>query len=135
MTKAKKTFQPLTSENIFLIYELLLKKGLVSFPITEESRRKVDSLVFSINDPHFGEEIYKTAEEKAVAYIYFIINDHAFTDGNKRTAVITFSLACELNNLHPNQRYPLDAVAVFIENVVEQDHQMVIKTLAKLLFK
>jgi prophage maintenance system killer protein len=135
MTKERKTFQPLKSEDIFLIYESLLKRGLVSFPITEEAKSKVSSLVFTINGSYDGKEFYKTHEEKAVAYLFFIINDHAFTDGNKRTAVLTFLSICKLNDLVPTEKYPLDTVAVFIESIREDDHHFVIKTLSGLLFE
>lgn len=135
MTKAKKPFQPLKSEDIFLIYKSLLNRELVSFPTTKESKQKVDSLVFNINSSFFGQESYKTAEEKAVAYLYFIINDHAFTDGNKRTAVLTFLLVCAINKLDYNMKYSLDALAVFIESVEEEDHHKVIKAIAGLLFE
>lgn len=34
----------------------------------------------------FGVELYPTLLEKAAAYLYFIARNHAFVDGNKRTA-------------------------------------------------
>src|SRR5271155_2334370 len=90
MMKEKKIYQPVTSKNICRAYELLQSKNLVSFPITEEAKRKVEAIVGNINNPHFKVEIYETIEEKAVAYLYFLIKDHPFTDGNKRTACLVF---------------------------------------------
>ncbi|HEY7268921.1 MAG TPA: Fic family protein [Dehalococcoidia bacterium] len=37
----------------------------------------------------FGEDVYPTACEKAAALFHGIICDHAFTDGNKRTATVS----------------------------------------------
>ena len=34
----------------------------------------------------FGEPLYRTREEKAANLLYFLVKDHPFTDGNKRTA-------------------------------------------------
>lgn len=34
----------------------------------------------------FGTELYPTLIEKAAAYLFFIARNHAFIDGNKRTA-------------------------------------------------
>jgi prophage maintenance system killer protein len=135
MIKEKKTFQQLTSNDVCLVYELLRKDGLVSFPLMLENRNKVDSLVGSINSSHYGTEIYVTSEEKAVAYLFFVIKSHPFTDGNKRTACIVFEIACAINDLHPNYKdSALDEYAVFIEKIKEEDHQETIKTLAKALF-
>jgi prophage maintenance system killer protein len=59
----------------------------------------------------------------------------SFTDGNKRTASLTFSTICGLNNLEPNfSRKTLDEMAIYIERIKEDDHHRVIKTLTKYLF-
>src|SRR4051812_46317419 len=121
MMQAKKTFQPVTSNEVCQIYELLLKNNLVSFPITRDGFLKIDSLVANINGTYFDTEIYNSAELKSVAYLYFLIKDHPFTDGNKRTAVLVFSILCELNNLSINRNLNLDEVAVYIEKIQEQD--------------
>jgi small subunit ribosomal protein S1 len=84
------------------VYELLLNRNLVSFPLTAETRNKVDSLVSNINSSYFDEEIYETTEEKAVAFLYFIIKDHPFIDGNKRTACLVFQVFCDINFIIPN---------------------------------
>jgi len=136
MTQEKKTFQQLTSKGVCQIYELLLEDNLVSasFPLSPESIDKVDTIVASINNIYFDIERYITNEEKAVAYLYFIINDHPFTDGNKRTAVLSFKVVCDLNNIIPDPEIPLDALAVYIENKKVKDYQFFIKAIASLLF-
>jgi prophage maintenance system killer protein len=135
MTREKKIFQPVPSKGVYLAYGLLLQDNLVSFPLTEEGKHKIESLISNINNTHFGERVYKTTEEKVVAYLYFIIKDHPFIDGNKRTGSLVFEVACKLNNLKPNyEKFTLDSMAVFIEKIQENDHQNVIKMLASLLF-
>jgi len=86
----KKIFQPVTSSDVCRIYELLYSEGLVSFPLVAAGLNKVDALVATITQSYFGTEIYSTVEEKAVAYLYFLIKDHPFIDGNKRTASLVF---------------------------------------------
>lgn len=136
MTKERKTFLPIESESICVIYNILHEAGLVSFGINEESRSKLDAIVTNINGSSYGVPHYKSIEEKIVAYMYFIINDHVFTDGNKRTAVLVFSVLCRRNDLDPVfVNYSLDAVAVFLEALEEDDHQMAIGLIAKMLFK
>ena len=134
MIAGKRTFRPVTSSDVCEIYELLHSNDLVSFPLTEEGRHKIESIVASITGSYFGVEPYPSIEEKVVAYLYFIIKDHAFTDGNKRTASLTFYVLCGLNGLAPDQSLPLDSLAVFIEKVQEPDYRMVIKLIAKTLF-
>jgi len=135
MTKERKIFQPLPSSGICAAYTLLLEEGLVSFPITREAEAKIDTIVANINGQYFGKNLYETPEEKAVAYLYFLINDHPFTDGNKRTATLSFLMVCDVNNLKPQfKNFSLDQLAVFIEKVTG-DHHKTIKAVATLLFK
>lgn len=120
-----------------MAYELLYARGLVSFPITASAKDKIDSLVATITGSYFGHEIYASFEEKAVAYLYFLIKDHPFTDGNKRIACLVFEVVCEINNLSPkfgNDNPWLDELAVFIEKIKETDHHLIIHFIAAMLF-
>lgn len=135
MTQEKRIFRPATSKNICEIYELLNKSGLISFPLTQEGRDKVDAAISNINNLHFGVDIYPSVEEKVIAYLYFLIKNHPFVDGNKRTATLTFATVAALNNLTLNPDFSLDALAVFVEKVREADHQLVIKIIAREYFK
>ncbi len=136
-TPGKRTFQLVPPKSVCLVYELLHKEGLVSFPLTVSAQQIVESIVVNITGAHYGAPNYATIEEKAVAYIYFLIKDHPFTDGNKRTACLVFSVVCEVNALSPNfggDNPTLDELAVFIEKIQEDDHQSVIRQIANLLF-
>ena len=114
---------------------MLQSKKLISFPLTIDGERKVEAIVANINNAYFGKEIYATPGEKAVAYLYFLIKDHPFTDGNKRTASLVFEIVCDINDLTPNFKdFTLDQLAVFIEKIKEDDHQTVIKAVSMLLF-
>ena len=137
MTLEKKKFQPVLPKSVSRAYELLHSGGFVSFPLTAEAERKIDSIVANITGTYFGEEVYISAEEKTVAYLYFLIKDHPFIDGNKRTACLVFSIACEINQLVPKlgkSNPTLDELAVFVEKIKEQDHHDVIRQIAALLF-
>lgn len=134
----RKIFQPVPPSSVCQAYELLHSRGFVSFPLTPSAEGKIAAIVATITEVYFGEEIYKTAEEKAVAYLYLLIKDHPFIDGNKRTASLVFSVVCDINDLSPRfgNGYPtLDELAVFVEKVWEQDHQRVIQLIAKVLFQ
>jgi prophage maintenance system killer protein len=138
MMPERKTFQPVPPKSISQAYELLHNKGFIAFPLTQSAEEKASAIVATITESYFGKEIYETVEEKAVAYLYLLIKDHPFTDGNKRTASLVFSMVCDINELAPRfgNGYPtLDELAVFIEKVQEQDHQKVIRLIAKVLFE
>jgi prophage maintenance system killer protein len=129
MTKEKNKFQQIESQTVCKIYKLLNREKLISFAITKEAINKVDALVGNINSTYFGHELYKSREEKSVAYLYFLIKNHPFTDGNKRTAALTFEVVCYLNDLEPNYgNFTLDELAVFIEGHKTEDHQKLSKT-------
>ena len=134
MTKAKKTFQLLTSENICEIYSLLHNEGLISFPSTPESEHKIEAVVANINGSNFGVENYPTIPEKIVAYLLFLIKSHPFVDGNKRTAVLVFLVLCRINDMEKHlQGYDLDSLAIFLEQTTG-NHQQVIKAVAETIF-
>lgn len=136
MMKEKKIFQPLTSKNICEIYKLLHDEKVVSFPLNTDSQNKIDSLVANVNGSIFGVEKYATSEEKAVAYLFFMIKNHPFTDGNKRTAVLVFLVLCGINDLRRYlDNYDLDALAVFLEAYQGDDHQALIKMVAEKIFR
>jgi len=108
---------------------------LISFISTVESAHKIEALVSSINGSNFGVANYKTNEEKVVAHLFFIIKNHPFVDGNKRTAVLTFLVLCRLNELEEHLvGYDLDSLAVFLEGIQGDDYQDKIKLIAKVIF-
>ena len=37
-----------------------------------------------------GKELYESAEEKAAHLLYFMVKNHPFTDGNKRSGAFAF---------------------------------------------
>lgn len=69
----------------------LLKKGEATDLFGQERER--DSLVGIIGNvmqSFAGSDLYKTVEEKAVHLLYFIIKNHPFVDGNKRSGAFVF---------------------------------------------
>ena len=138
MMPEKKIFQPVLSNNVYQIYEFLHSKGIILFPLTTSAREKVDALVANITGTYYGQEIYASNEDKVVAYFYFLIKNHPFTDGNKRTAAVVFNVLCTTNDLRPNflnLKSTLDELAIFIERIQEDNHQAVIHQISELLFK
>jgi len=124
------------SEDVFLVYGLLHRNGYISFPLTEGARKSVEAITENINSAYFGHDVYDTPEKKLVALLYFLIKDHPFTDGNKRTAVLAFETACALNDIKPEyEGFTLDELALFIEQEKREDHHVFIAGIAEMLFQ
>lgn len=47
----------------------------------------------------FGEYLHKTIYDKAAAYLFHIVQNHPFNDGNKRTGALTTILFLEENGI------------------------------------
>lgn len=64
------------------------------------SLRDVDLLEAAVIRPQssaFGADAYPTLAEKAAALLHSLARNHAFVDGNKRTAAVAVILFLELN--------------------------------------
>jgi death on curing protein len=48
----------------------------------------------------FGEYLHKTIYDKAGAYLFHIVQNHPFNDGNKRTGALTTILFLEENGIN-----------------------------------
>jgi len=55
-------------------------------------------LLYSVSASYFGKKLHPSLFEKASAYAYYIIKDHIFHDGNKRTGMASGILFLEMND-------------------------------------
>ena len=65
----------------------------------------------------FGEELYKTIYNKAAAYLFYIAKNHAFLDGNKRTAAAAALAFLRANG--KSIKYDMDEFLEFVVSVAE----------------
>jgi len=87
----------------------------VQFPLHDEHREAIDSVVKTVNANYFGVQRFSAPVDRAVAYLCLIIKDHPVTDGNKRLAVLWFRIYCDIRKLKPNPSVAWDELAVAIE--------------------
>ncbi len=64
-----------------------------------ERNDQLQSILSNLDQTMFGEELYKSVEEKAANLLYMVIKDHPFSDGNKRIGSFLFLLYIQLNKL------------------------------------
>lgn len=55
-----------------------------------ERNKGLNSIINNIYQTFMGEDVYKSVEEKSVNFLYLIIKDPVFIDGNKRIAASLF---------------------------------------------
>lgn len=91
----------ISKSEILRVNELMTLKFGGLF-LSENSNLKnpssLDFLVDAVHGTLFGEELYPTLIQKAALYMYNIISNHVFQDGNKRTGLEIAILFLEKNN-------------------------------------
>ena len=55
-----------------------------------ERDKGLASSIGNIDQSFAGQDIYKSIEEKGVNFLYLIVKNHVFADGNKRIAATLF---------------------------------------------
>ncbi len=64
----------------------LIRKGEASENFAQERNREaIEGIIGNVMQSFGGNELYQTVEEKAAHLMYFVIKNHPFVDGNKRT--------------------------------------------------
>lgn len=105
----------LSLEQIIELHDALIEKfgGLIGI----REKGLLESAVAAPMMAVFGEELHKTIYNKAAAYLFYIAKNHAFLDGNKRTAA-----AAALTFLRANgqsTKYDVDEFLEFVVLVAE----------------
>lgn len=59
----------------------------------------LESAIFRPQSIFSGQDLYKTHFEKVAALMHLIITNHAFVDGNKRTATVAMLIYLEINDI------------------------------------
>ena len=77
--------------DILKLKDDLIEKGeATNFFAQERNGNSFEGIFGNVFQSAFGEDVYKSIEEKAAHLLYFIVKDHPFVDGNKRSAAFSF---------------------------------------------
>lgn len=87
--KGRKSNKMITYENCLDLIDLL-KFNETSNIFALERDKGLNSIINNIYQSFDGEDVYQTIEEKAANFLYLIVKNHAFIDGNKRIAATLF---------------------------------------------
>ncbi len=70
--------------------ELITKKQATELFGQEKNSGAVEGIIGNVFQTAFGKDVYPSAEKKAAHLLYFMIKNHPFTDGNKRSGAFAF---------------------------------------------
>lgn len=69
----------------------LIKKGEATSLFAQEKKKgNLEGIFGTVFQTVFGEDAYPTVEEKAAHLLYFVVKNHPFNDGNKRSGAFCF---------------------------------------------
>lgn len=90
----------LTKDQIIKINHLTIYHhgGNFNLPSNFLNEASLDYLVDIVHSEMFGVALYPSIFDKAGVYLYNIIANHVFSDGNKRTGLETALIFLKLNN-------------------------------------
>lgn len=86
-------------ENASQVIQDLKKKFNASQLFGNEKDSSFESSVNTIYQTFDGKELYPSIEEKAAMFLYLVVKNHSFSDGNKRIAAFLFLWFLEKNRI------------------------------------
>lgn len=105
-----------------------------------EKDNSFNSALETIYQTFDGQELYPSIEEKASNLLYFIVKNHAFSDGNKRIAAAMFTWFLERNdhlyNKLGEKRIADNALVAFTLLIAESkpdEREMIVKVIINLI--
>lgn len=88
--KVQLTAQELSDSLVVLKKELMKKREATENFGQERNREALEGIVGNVMQSFGGKAVYPSVEAKAAHLLYFIIKNHPFVDGNKRSGAYAF---------------------------------------------
>jgi death-on-curing family protein len=85
-------------ESITTLKADLIRKKQATEIFGQERGHSFEAIIGNLNQSFGGKKLYPSLEEKAAHLLYFVIKDHPFVDGNKRSASLLFIQFLARNN-------------------------------------
>lgn len=112
----------------------LLDIGEATALFGNERNDQLQSILANLDQTMFGEELYKSTEEKAANLLYMVIKDHPFSDGNKRIGSFLLVLYLQLNKLNTNiNNIGLTSLALLVAESNPTQKDLIIRLIINLL--
>jgi death-on-curing family protein len=116
--------------------ELIAKKEATELFAQEKNSGNLEGILGNVLQSAFGQDVYPTVEEKAAHLMYFIIKNHPFNDGNKRTGAFAFIWYLQKSKYRFREKISpetLTLIALFIAESPPQNKEKMIGLVLLLL--
>jgi death-on-curing family protein len=113
--------------------ELIRKTEATEMFGVERKKGTLEGIIGNVMQSFSGSELYKSAEEKAANLLYFIVKDHPFTDGNKRSGAFAFVWLLKQSGLLDTQKLTPSALTALTILVAESNPSHKDKTIKLVL--
>jgi hypothetical protein len=136
--KVELTAEKITGNLAKLRAELIVKSEMAEFFGRERSKGCVAGIIGDVMQSFDGKELYDSSEEKAANLLYFIIKDHPFIDGNKRSGAFAFvwflqqAKILDISKLTPSA---LTALTILVAESNSSQKDKIIKLILNLIAK
>ena len=84
-----------TKEQVLLLHELQINRFGGAFGIVNEGL--LDSALAQPKASFFGEFLHREINDQAAAYLYHLVKNHPFLDGNKRVGAAVMEVFLRIN--------------------------------------
>lgn len=118
--------------------ELINKKSATEIFGQERLRGAVAGIVGNVMQSFGGNEVYASAEEKAAHLLYFMVKNHPFVDGNKRSgafAFVWFLRAANILDVSKLTPPALTALTILVASSQAKDKEKVITLILNVIAK
>lgn len=118
--------------------ELIHKSEATDIFGTEINRGKLSGIIGNVMQSFNDQELYQSAEEKAAHLLYFIVKDHPFVDGNKRSGAFVFIwILKQAGILNPQKLTPsvLTTLTLLVAESNPTDKDKIVKLILNLISK
>lgn len=119
--KVTLTADKLGASVLVLKDELMTKGEATDLFATERTSGALEGIVGNVMQSFGGTDLYPSIEEKAAHLLYFIIKNHPFLDGNKRTGAYSFVWFLNMTKVLDVKRLTPEALTAITLLIAESD--------------
>jgi hypothetical protein len=136
--KVALTAEKLSASLVTLKHELVVKGEATDLFGKERAKDSIAGIIGNVMQSFAGEDLYPSIEAKAAHLLYFIIKNHPFVDGNKRSgayAFIWFLRQAKILDITRMTPPALTAITLLIAESNPKDKERMIGLVCALLAK
>lgn len=101
--------------------ELIVKKQAKEIFSVERQGGSLAGILGNVLQSFGGKDLYPTIEEKAVHLLYFVVKNHPFIDGNKRSGAFSFVWFLQKTGFNFREKITPEALTALTLLVAESD--------------